>query len=1030
MSTELMRLCIWLLGKEIEPPIDFATLVDQSMVEDTLTSVKEHQNNFIRKARLQKWAPSNVPADLSPAKASSSTKDSIAATFKTENDYGQAYEFLAFCKRFLQDRDRASLCILTLCYLVESKSLAIQKQKVPILFARLLDLDEKQALDLYKKHPSNFAKNFPITTQLVELRQQQTAQVSVETVTNEIQRLDDLLLHEKNLLGIIPLFHEKISNINELAALILYVLKRGVTAAQLIQSTFLHDFLDANLFTLALADNEVKQLYEILSQFKDAKDLIALASRSMAKINCPMSLLLNGDQPKSEEPVSDVVMIDTPFTFTVTRDNFKNLHTLFDNAFLVGGLQLFTRTQDNFLKELLISCINGKEDGGLTTEKIGDLIQAIAKTTPLLKSLATIIDDETVDKLLQAHKGAVFHLAYYRPGILNTLQQMDSLQNYIRALTTSDPVDTLVQLIVLLLACNKNANVEKLLYGEILNFMIENSNNNLQEDDEVSYVLKSYMPKYSKMIQQRANDLVEALKTSIQTNMLSENSFSKDAYCPVDDSWRQNTKTFSFLKQLNNNLTSDYPDNQYALYAYVVNSLVKKGIKFNLGDFLNNILPPQNEPIKDEHVSQFERALIEILATIDDPLIRESAITLLETIPRKDQQWIGKKYGDTTIFKLAAKSGNLKMVQFLLTQDNITISPKAVSEALEVAARAGQGEVVQCLCTLTTENQPNCEAVSVALVRASQTGQREVVQYLCELTTENQPNNHAVSVALEEAAQAGQWEIVQYLCAPTTKTQPNRDAVYSALKVAAKTGQCEIVQYLCALTTINQPNCQHVSSILSKAARMGQYDVVQCLCALKTANQPDCEAVSSALEEAVSAGEWGVVKDLCALTTNNKPSCEGVMEALKLARKEVHEGDQAKFIKLINCINDLRIYGKSLDFESWTKVAELAGKLARITGEYAALTWLRLNSDNQAMHDIKRRFNSLLNEGYKDVGKDRKHEELILAIADAGSELGLLFVIDKPTLAGNGFFMQTKRQKMNEIENESELENKSPSVAK
>jgi hypothetical protein len=32
MSTELMRLCIWLLGKEIEPPIDFATLVDQSMV--------------------------------------------------------------------------------------------------------------------------------------------------------------------------------------------------------------------------------------------------------------------------------------------------------------------------------------------------------------------------------------------------------------------------------------------------------------------------------------------------------------------------------------------------------------------------------------------------------------------------------------------------------------------------------------------------------------------------------------------------------------------------------------------------------------------------------------------------------------------------------------------------------------------------------------------------------------------------------------------------------------------------------------
>jgi ankyrin repeat protein len=904
-------------------------------------------------------------ADLSPEPSSSmDTEDAlIAAIVKTEEGYNQVLNFLSFCEKFLQDRGSALLCTLALYYLVEVrlKSLAFQKfSKVPMLFAKLLILDEKHALDLYSK--PNFARNFPGTTLLVEERKQPRA--NVETVTNEIQRLDDLLLHEKDLLGIIPLFREKFFEVKELAALILYVLKNGVTPTQLIKNKILHDFIITHFPSLDSPDSKVKQLYAVLGQFDAANDLTTRASRAMAKIvNCSIPILLNGERPEKSQRVSDVAIIDTPFKFTVTKDNFKNIHTLFGNVFLMGALKLFATNQNKALKELLISCINGKEEGGLTIQEISDLIQAAKDTPHLLKSLAAIMGDETIHKLLLASKGATFHLAPYKPDIIKHIEQRDNLQgcglylmsnmpdpkdlvnyrkayifikndppqlfyasnndspkvlalkidaaafkridtksiqdelkplkeqvsddilnkfweiitsneghthlqDYIRAVIKSkdNAFDTLGQLIVLLEQCSKNniEKIEKILYYELLNFAIENTSVQI---DEILNVLKCYMPKYSEMIQQRAHDLVKALKKSIEDNMLSKNDFSKDAYGLVEDSWGHGAKALSFLKQLNKNLTSDYPADIYALYCYVVNSLIRNPeIKFNLGDFLNDILSLQNKSTEDRDASVFERAVFEILVGVDHPKIRVDAIALLEN----NKRWIEKGYGGKTIGSLAVMHCNVGLFKFLLTLGHITISSIDFSTALRSAARAGQFEFAQYLCELSLKHGVDINKADkngdTPLILAAERGHTEVVGLLLakKVVEANKADGQYGPISRIWVAIKRLVEVVRSLL-PKNVNKANKDGE-TPLTLAAKKGHKEVVELLLDHVANVSKIDKNDKTSLTLAAKKGHTEEV---------NKPN-KSGDTLLILAVKGGHKEVVELLLNRGADvNKPNKDG-----------------------------------------------------------------------------------------------------------------------------------------------------------
>jgi ankyrin repeat protein len=791
VSSELIRLYTWLLGEKIAPLVDFATPANRLMVEETWEYIKEKQRqSFIREEARATYdnTHTNTAANLSspaikPSSSMTTEEESlIAATFKTAEDYDHVHNFLSFCNIFLQHKDSASLCALVLSYLVESESLFFpEKQaKVAALFTQFIELDEEQALNLYSKQ--NFANNFPETTIIVK-----------KAIISELQHLDGLLLHETNLMGIIPLFYEKFFNINELAALILCLLKRDVPAWQLIQNRMLHDFLDYHLHALDSPDSAVKQLYAVLGQFSGADDLIKQASNRVAKLKSyysGVSFWLNGERLEKEKPADAI--IDTPFTFTITKDNFKNLHTLFGDRFLIGALALFAGNQDNALKELLVSCINKKENDSLSN--FIETVAQIAKernTAALLQSLATVINDKLIHEFLQARKGVIFHLVPYKPDILNELEEMDSqgLQDYINLVKSNDTYDSIGQLIVLLKQSTKKANVEELLYREILNFVIKNPS--IQQEDVIDS-LRNYAPKYRKIIQQQANGLVEELKLAIENNMLSKNDFSKNAYGLVEDTWRAGG--FSLLKQLNNALDSDYPPDKYALYAYIVNSLVKKQIKFSLRDFLNNIIRSPNESAEGD-VSEFERALIKILAAVDDPQVREAAIELLETTPRKNKQWIEKEYDGKSIFSLAARSGNLGLVQFFLTLSGLT-NPEAVSIALIEAALNGQTEVVELLLLRYKANKAKCG--NILLIPAASKGRAEVVTLLLRYKADvNTAANKDGNTPLIAAAANGHAEVVKLLL-DKEGIDVNKANKYgrTPLIVAAANGHTKVVTLL------------------------------------------------------------------------------------------------------------------------------------------------------------------------------------------------------------------------------------------
>jgi hypothetical protein len=186
MSSELIQLYTWLLGENIEPYADFVTPVNLRMIKEAQEGSEKMRQAFIRKVRLKRVHLNDAQTDLnSPAiKPSTETEEEkqVVVTFKTVEECDQFHNFLSFCNVFLQDNNGASLCALALSYLVKSESLAFPEgqAKVAALFTQFIELDEEQALCLYKN--SNFAQNFPATTLLV----------NAKTVTHEMKRLEGL----------------------------------------------------------------------------------------------------------------------------------------------------------------------------------------------------------------------------------------------------------------------------------------------------------------------------------------------------------------------------------------------------------------------------------------------------------------------------------------------------------------------------------------------------------------------------------------------------------------------------------------------------------------------------------------------------------------------------------------------------------------------------------------------------------------------------------------------------------------------
>jgi hypothetical protein len=1030
----MIRLYAWINSKAVDLPENFVVQLNE--LEEVIQRINGQKLRFVREARIKHFSQSDkeinnaVDSGLAQSLVQTEEDKLFASITQTEKDCEDTLKFFAYCQEFLQKQVGVHSYFVVLTYLIASTSPPENIQdKMEILFAKFIELDKDNALIFYKDHQAKFSELFPASQLLVE---NVIKKIDVESAKNKLKEFEPLLRFENDSLGIVQLFREK-SDPEELAALILLLLNKGVTDEQLIKSNVLQDFLTINIIDLSstYSDNKIKRFYGILSEFNDARGLIELAKKTYITIpNYKVIFSLFGEKQEEQVPLTN---IEDTFRFTITSNNFNNLYHLFGNPFLLKALQVFANSEDNALKELLITCINGKK-----VNSLANFIMYVVwsdRSLRLCEPLAKIINAEKSKELINAHQGAIFHLAQYCSDILGEINAnqgtMDDFGNFIINLVdepSQDEFTTLLQLIALLISLGDKSirqeispnlrgaslqsnsiiayKAEELLYTEIIKFIL---NKMIRFDIEgIIPLFKLWTQKYGKITEKLAKQLVEALENSVRDTIFS--SFSKDACHHVYDIWSESQRKFNFLKRLNSNIDISFPTNESALYVYIIKMAIEKSVNVNLKNFLENIIEPEIGPADADAVSKFERALIEIMLMVDDQQIREAARTLLETTPRRGNQWLEHKYDGKIIFVHAIVAGNLGAIKFLSSY----YKKDAVAEILCMAVFSGKLDIVKFLCEMTTDNKPDIYAVGKLVIKATFDNHLIIVKFLYAIISGYQFASEIVVEALEVAAHMGWRDIVEFFCSIDSNHRPNDDAITKALRSAIIGSKLDIVEFLCTKTTDNRPDSKAVAEALCCAVINGKLDIVKFLCGMTTDNRPDSDAVAEALYMAARNNRLDMVEFICTMTSDNKPISKKVANILERANSTDKLGvsclEQARNILILyESINDLKIHGQNLEKAGYKNNAEnLANELTTLSDRFVSSL---LSGKKNEITSIQIEFQDKLQEGYRTMGNHRAlWKPILVNIAIAATGIGLLVVVGKLLVTRTCFFGETVRQ--------------------
>lgn len=901
----MLKLHAWMTNnKAIGAPVPFDTQLNIDILNNIITATEQSKLSFIRQARLQSLE-NNTSNNQLPIIAGIDNNQQLTTTFKVAIDYDNFLQFLYYFKQGLENNTDSIWYAVAINYLLQLPIASpIKQNKAALLFNLFLKYDATNALKFHKEHYSIFAKNFTGINILVnEYLQELEKKHDITWVTQELTlRTIPLLEEEKNAATILHLLSSKIDDVRLLSTLMIAFLQKGVTAEQIINHYILHDLILYNFPEISLEKNEITRFYNILQEFPEGRDLISAAKTIGITIpGCNVLYSLIGN--RTQENIRQISKTEDDFKFSITENNFKNLLSLFGDAFLHISLKLFSESADNNVGKLLSLYIN-KTDNHINLNIVANFINQVAKNTPgLLKSLATLIDNTNIKNFMHAHLGAIFHLVRYRQEILTLFHELDGLRNFIMSLQTSNQnhYDTIGQLISLFqgLKNNNQVDAKKLVYNEIINFMLTNPT--LWEDQTVQDELKRYSSGYKGILQRNADKLIDLLNQSIQDNI-----FNKTDYCTsylVEDDHFILQKKFTILKQLYTNLNTQFPLTRYDLFAYIVKKAIQQtNYQLQLKDFLLTATISTHQ-ISDDTDGLFERSLIEILAVVDNENIRRTIIDLLEQTQSKNKQWTVKQYGGYTILNLAIEANNWGFIRFFIATFPIDAEiPQVIAKAFYLAATHEHWDIVQSLAHIKTDNKPSAEMINEVLKSAISEGQLDVVKVLTNIDTDNKPNSIAIAEALNLAAILGHLHIVAFFCNLTTSNRPNATNVSIALDNAMgnvfNKPQWNVVKFLCNIKTNNQPDVRMVAWALKAAAEKGELNVVQFICNIETDNRPTSKIISEALIRAANAGAWEVVKFLCNLHTVHKPTATETIKA-------IHKAVRNNRFDILQCVCNL-----------------------------------------------------------------------------------------------------------------------------
>ncbi|MFO2971494.1 hypothetical protein SCO12_08515 [Legionella pneumophila serogroup 10] len=843
-------------------------------------------------------------------------------------DYLQLYK-----QEFVKDEKNTVFLIALRNLLSQSHEEQLRLMpKINELFRVLLQDNKESTLSFYDKNKELFRHCTEIQEKVAFELLQQKIEADSKSVISQLDYFNEQLAYQENPLGIIALCRNWIGETEKIAAFILWMLERKVSVEKILLTNLLQDFLKYHLFTLHSKDNEVSRLYSLLSRFPETKELVMAVQRISCGEIMFQQYSLDGIFRGENLPA---IPLEIPhLQFSLSRDNFIALYRTFGPAFLTAGVATATNHSDVVWLDMLKHTLNQPE----TLKLLPDIINIIAReySPKILKTLAELITDSTAHQLLILNQSCVFHLLQHKPRLLHDITEEHVIE-YIQHLTrldTHDP-EIIYQLMALFRVLLKKTHpATKAVFEAIIDNLVNHPQ--LLEDEELLTQFKKY-PDCELLLEERCEHLQKQLNFCI-AEQASGSVFGNHNYNTIEDVWLGALRKFAVLNQINPQMKFSL-GHKYALQARIAEAVfINQGDLFDLDNFMDALdLPPVTS---SEEISLYERALIEILATIDNELIRKQIIHKLETTPFNRLNWHEKEYGNQTIFIKAAKKGNLGLINLL--EDKM--KPSVLNKALRVAAKNYQWEILDHLYSLPeielsqdemdnlvaylaehgrVENvkkllklydyKPSTELTSTILKKAITNDNLQVVIYFCKLPVES-PKQSTLDRLFKLAIQLQHWDIVKYLAnskhyspSQTTlekafqqtalamqheaveilgnveKTPVRAIVIERALLKASKLGHTKVVQSICSLPP-ELLTKRAIEDALEQAAAQGHLDIVSCLCEPGTTTLRPT-VINSGMKIAVQAGKLSLVNYFCSMTGSNKPTPRLIDQTLVMAAK-------------------------------------------------------------------------------------------------------------------------------------------------
>ena len=834
----LLELFSWLL-EEKKPFVLQNKVFSNSLIKSEYQQALTHRRNLI--------------GEVHTARLANKESDASKQLLKHE-------AYIHFLDHLPKKYDTSFVRLALECLLAKQANYPNTEKKINLLFSELLQEHKDEALDFFQEHED-------ILTKLTEVP---LILLAHKTSLFEAH-LTKHLAYQKNSVAVAPFFTLFIEDTERFAASILWLIHRGVSPNQLLETNLLQQYMSYHLAWLDSPESPIHLLYNVLKQFPEAHDLVKIAGT----IQCEDRGFFDDKEDKRSYALTGVLCDQhtlrrikasvEPLEFSSTNDNFSSLYQLFGVSLFPKALMWHAEDHDPEWTAALRHLLNHETIVSTQLEAIINKISAINGGV-LLGELSELLMDESINELIKHHSGAVFHFVSLKPSILTQISQLD-MKTYLHQLSSDrcDVFDQVSQLVALFKACDiGNKALAVFVYESIIDRVLAHSN--LLDDRDLIKKLRKFSEK-DYVLRRKYSDLEQKLNDCLSSYSL-QHLVTADSYHVIEDTWLNVASHTSSLTKLMP-ASHTIPSDKYKLQAQWARQIVAEQADFfNLNDFISAL---ELEPIlHEDESSEYERLLIELHTNIDNAKLREAIIAKIEI----KEGWIVKEYGDSSVFQRAIHKGNLGLIRWL--EPRLALTKDSTQKAMLLAADKLQWGIVDYFCATSPYRIPIPDFKHI-LSSAAGNSQITTVRLLCEKASFPLKEKN-IEKAYILAAANGHKEILRYF----DQIVPSFNLSAKAFNVAIQSEKLETIEYLGNLPK-NMLLLIIAERALVHAATHNNFLMVDQICRLKC-NVPRQSVIDEAFLKAAKFGQLSIItylQNLPGKVPGQKITDKAFIEAVK-----------------------------------------------------------------------------------------------------------------------------------------------------